>query len=124
MNNLNLVLIHYYYLTSRQTFAVEKVVKEGQKGLNLLLNKRTAKQEKDLFELPEIVDDKVEEESPESSDSETDVILKQLGLDQVSDVHQVDVKSEKFSTLPKTVQVVRMIMMMIVVVITMIRLLC
>ena len=116
MTNLNLVLIHYYYLTSRQTFAVEKVVKEGQKGLNVLLNKRTAKQEKDLFELPEIVDDEFEEESPESSDSETDVILKQLGLDQVSDVHQFDVKSEKFSTLPKTVQVVRMMMMMMIIV--------
>merc|ERR1719186_91118 len=90
----------------RQTMAVEKVVKQGSDGISSLLHNRIAKKGKDLFELPELPEDAdaFVESSEESSDSETEGILRRLGLDEVSDVHQVDVTSEKFSSLPKNVQ--------------------
>lgn len=90
----------------RQTLAVDKVVKQGSEGISSLLHSRIAKKEKDLFELPELPKDAevFVESSEESSDSETEGILRRLGLDEVSDVHQVDVTSDKFSSLPKTVQ--------------------
>merc|ERR1719319_1352440 len=90
----------------RQTLAVEKVVKQGSEGISSLLHNRIAKKEKDLFELPDLPKDAevFVASSEESSDSETEGILRRLGLDEVSDVHQVDVTSDKFSSLPKAVQ--------------------
>ena len=62
--------------------------------------------DKDIFELPEMPP-KDEEDviiSSDDSDSETDLILEQVGLKNVHDVYQVDVESEQFVNLPKNIQ--------------------
>ena len=63
--------------------------------------------DKDIFELPEIPPQDEEDiiiSSDDDSDSETDMILEQVGLKNVHDVYQVDVDSEQFVNLPKNIQ--------------------
>lgn len=62
--------------------------------------------DKDIFELPEMPPQDEEDIllSSDDSDSETDIILEQVGLKNVHDVYQVDVDSEQFVNLPKNIQ--------------------
>ena len=62
--------------------------------------------DKDIFELPEMPPQEEEDIilSSDNSDSETDIILEQVGLKNVHDVYQVDVDSKQFVNLPKNVQ--------------------
>ena len=62
--------------------------------------------DKDIFELPEMPPKEEEDViiSSDDSDSETDLILEQVGLKNVHDVYQVDVESEQFVNLPKNIQ--------------------
>ena len=62
--------------------------------------------DKDIFELPEMPPQEDDDIilSSDDSDSETDIILEQVGLKNVHDVYQVDVDSKQFVNLPKNVQ--------------------
>ena len=81
-----------------QTQAMESVARVGTEGLHQLI-RGGGKREKDLFELPDIPKTDIS-----SSDSETDAILENVGLRNVSDVYQVDVTSSRFTSLPTNVQ--------------------
>ena len=70
----------------------------GTEGLHQLI-RGGGKREKDLFELPDIPKTDIS-----SSDSETDAILENVGLRNVSDVYQVDVTSSRFTSLPTNLQ--------------------
>jgi len=89
----------------RQTMAMESVAKVGVEGIHQLL-RGSGKREKDLFELPDIPKTENDEsiEYISSSDSETDIILENVGLRNVSDVYEVDVTSSKFTSLPTNLQ--------------------
>eukprot|EP00092_Neocalanus_flemingeri_P018656 GFUD01020202.1.p1 GENE.GFUD01020202.1~~GFUD01020202.1.p1 ORF type:complete len:1186 (-),score=434.58 GFUD01020202.1:127-3684(-) len=89
----------------RQTMAMESVARVGTEGIHQLL-RGAAKREKDLFELPDIPKNENDESVDiiSSSDSETDIILENVGFKNVSDVYQVDVTSSKFTSLPTNLQ--------------------
>lgn len=89
----------------RQTQAMENVAKIGTEGLHQLI-RNGGRREKDLFELPEIPKSENEEsiDIMTSSDSETDTILENVGLKNVSDVYEVDVTSSRFTSLPTNLQ--------------------
>lgn len=88
----------------RQTQALENVAKVGTEGLHQLIRSGT-RREKDLFELPDIPKSENEESlDVSSSDSETDTILENVGLKNVSDVYDVDVTSNRFTSLPTSLQ--------------------
>ena len=89
----------------RQTQAMENVAKIGTEGLHQLM-RNGGRREKDLFELPEIPKSENEEsiDIMTSSDSETDTILENVGLKNVSDVYEVDVTSSRFTSLPTNLQ--------------------
>ena len=88
----------------RQTMAMESVARAGTEGIHQLI-RGSGKREKDLFELPDIPKTENDETVDiSSSDSETDIILENVGLRNVSDVYQVDVTSSKFTSLPTNLQ--------------------
>jgi len=89
----------------RQTQAMENVARIGTEGLHQLI-RSGGRREKDLFELPDIPKSENDEsiEIMSSSDSETDTILENIGLKNVSDVYEVDVTSSRFSSLPTNLQ--------------------
>jgi len=88
----------------RQTMAMESVARVGTEGIHQLI-RGSGKREKDLFELPDIPKTENDETVDiSSSDSETDIILENVGLRNVSDVYQVDVTSSKFTSLPTNLQ--------------------
>jgi len=88
----------------RQTHAMENVARVGTEGLHQLIRGGGGR-DKDLFELPDIPKTENEESIDiSSSDSETDNILENAGLRNVSDVYQVDVTSSRFTSLPTNLQ--------------------
>ena len=89
----------------RQTQAMENVARIGTEGLHQLI-RSGGRREKDLFELPDIPKSENDEsiEIMSSSDSETDTILENIGLKNVSDVYEVDVTSSRFASLPTNLQ--------------------
>ena len=85
---------------------MESVARVGTEGLHQLI-RGGRRREKGLFELPDIPKMKNENEDiidNSSSDSETDTILENVGLRNVSDVYQVDVTSSRFTFLPTNLQ--------------------
>ena len=89
----------------RQTHAMDKVSKMGTEGLHQLI-RGAGKREKDLFELPDVPKSENDEsiDMSSSSDSETESILDNVGLKNISDVYQVDVSSSRFTSLPTNLQ--------------------
>ena len=88
-----------------QTQAMESVARVGTEGMHQLI-RGGGKREKDLFELPDIPKSENEDSIDiSSSDGETDAILENVGLRNVSDdVYQVDVTSSRFTSLTTNLQ--------------------
>eukprot|EP00095_Tigriopus_kingsejongensis_P003704 maker-scaffold382_size189932-snap-gene-0.25 protein:Tk03704 transcript:maker-scaffold382_size189932-snap-gene-0.25-mRNA-1 annotation:"dna repair protein complementing xp-g cells-like protein" len=88
----------------RQSQVVDRVAERGQEELASLLSQRShPKKERDLFELPAMV--QTEEDAWSSSDSEKEDIMAKLDIHNHTDIHQIDVNSPKFQALPKHRQV-------------------
>ena len=89
----------------QQTHAMNKVLAKGQEGLHQVLNDRTQKKDKDLFELPPLQPDQGEhavfEEDSDSDDGLKEDLLRQLNA---TDIHNMDVSSQQFKLLPKDLQ--------------------
>lgn len=89
----------------QQTHAINKVLSKGPEGLQEVLNNRTQKRDKDLFELPPMPDDHaailVDSDSDSSDEEFKDDLLRQLNAE---DIHSMDVSSPQFAALPKEMQ--------------------
>lgn len=85
----------------QQTHAINKVLARGQEGIQDVLGQRTKKLEKDLFELPPSQEDDDALEDSDDNEEYREDLLRQLN---VTDIHQMDVKSKEFLDLPKEIQ--------------------
>ena len=79
-----------------QTEQVGKILEGGAEQLSALLNKRNKAKDKDVFELPPLPED----EQYYSSDSDREDVLDKLEIEESTDIHQIDINSERFKSLP------------------------
>lgn len=96
----------------RQTFAVNKTLDSGKEGLLQLIQqrrgvKKSSTEQKDLFELPPLPENNVglgASSQEDSSEDEDDWKADALAHFDVSDIHSLDVTSQRFQSLPTEMQ--------------------
>ena len=96
----------------RQTFAVNKTLDSGKEGLLQLIQqrrgvKKASSEQKDIFELPPLPEHNVglgASSQEDSSEDEDDWKADALAHFDVSDIHSLDVTSQRFQSLPTEMQ--------------------